>query len=108
VPDKQLHDIGQRDLSTSERRRLVDQWRAQDRLERAHQASLDMAHVRRYALGAEKDASPGFVVEEHGARDQRRIPLDRRKHGPPVADHPDRRVRGAEIKSTDIHREAPY
>ena len=103
VPDKQLHNISQRDLSTSERRRLVDQWRAEDRLQRAHQTPLGIAQVGRYTFGAEKDAPPGFVVEEHGTRDQRRIPLDRREHGPSVADHPDRGVRGAEIKSTGIH-----
>src|SRR6185312_15800489 len=70
-------------------------------------APLGLAHVRRNTLGAEEDASPGLVVEEHRARDQRRIPLDRRKRGPSVADHPDRRVRGAEIKSTGVHWEAP-
>src|SRR5262249_16065602 len=107
VPDKQLHDIAQHDLSTSERRGLVDQWRAEDRFESAEQTSLGLAQVRHYTLGAEEDSSPSFLLEEHGAWDQRRIALDRRKHGTSVADRPDRRVRGAKIKSIGIHGQAP-
>ena len=71
MPHEDLDDFGERHLAAAQAGLLVDQGRAQDRLERAHQPAFGLADIGRDGLVAEQHPAFGLVVEEHRARHQR-------------------------------------
>ena len=103
VPDEDLDDLGERHLAAAKAGFLVDQGRAQDRLERPHKPALGLLDIGRDGGIAEHDPALGFVIEEHRAGHQRVVRLDRRQLGHAVAHHADRRVRRSEIQSAREH-----
>ena len=103
VPDEDLDDMGERHLAAAEAGLLVDQGRAQDRLQRAHQPALGLLDIGRDGGIAEQHPALGLVIEEHRAGHQRVVRLDRRQLGHALAHHADRRVRRSEIQSARDH-----
>ena len=103
VPQEDLDDMGKRHLAATEAGLLVDQGRAQDRLQRAHQPPFGLLDIGRDGRIAQQHAPLGLVVEEHRARHQRVVRLDRRQLGHALAHDADRRVRRSEIQSARDH-----
>ena len=74
-----LDDIGEGDLAPAQRRGLLDQGRAQDRLQRPEQAAVGLLDIGGNGLGAEAHAIAILILEEDGARDERALALHRRQ-----------------------------
>jgi hypothetical protein len=98
-----LHDIGQRDLASPQRRGLLDQRRAQDRLQRPEQPAVGLLDISRDGIGAEAHAIAILILEVDGTGNERALALHRRQRRGVSPEHADGRVRGPEIKSAGNH-----
>ena len=92
-----LHDIGQRDLAPPQRRGLLDQGRAQDRLQRPEQPAVGLLDIGGDGIGAEAHAIAILILEEDRAGNQRALALHRRQGRGVALQHTDGGVRGSEI-----------
>ena len=107
MPHEQLDHPGERHLATAQHSLLLDQRRAEDGLQRAHQPPLGLADIGRDRRVAEQReaalaADRRFVVEEHGARHQGAGAFERGEGRDAVPAHADRGVRRAEIDAASV------
>ncbi|PAM96773.1 hypothetical protein B4N84_00495, partial [Flavobacterium sp. IR1] len=82
---------------------LVDQRRAEDRLQRAHQAPVVLADIGVNGAGTEQYVALALVVEEDGGWDQCLATLNRCERRRVAAHHADGRVGGAEVEAAGGH-----
>ena len=95
------YDITEPDPLPADARGLVDQRRAKDRFEAAHQSPGVTLDISLYCTTADMDAGVGPVEDCAWNRDV--IALERSQHGNIVDDGAKRRVRRPEIQTANRH-----